>query len=372
VAGDLQQRIDEQIDEKRVGGGLSLPKGVVDVSDTLKIVNVRGFRFGGEAPLATQLRWVGPADQPMFLLDRCLDVLLEDFSIIVGGGKELLAAAWIQNSPVPEGSEAAPGPPTSHVWWRNVRVIGQGRLTRGFHVRLVEIERDEKNDHHTFEGLSVTGYKHAAFVLEGRNAKNLGLDRCHCIAHVAGDEVTKENRIGKYAIDTSTHPNHGGAFFWNNGAVIAHAEADFRIGDRNDTIKIDGVYSEKSNRMLEMPDYGTGAGGSCPVVLENYRFAGQFAADDGEVIRCEAAGPLSMIGCDMGPGPTADPRGQGQLRTRYAPRPAPGAFVFVGNAIANDGDGHVFTASPPTTPYETANLGYRGGKWQPLGTGLWG
>jgi hypothetical protein len=79
-----------------------------------------------------------------------------------------------------------------------------------------------------------------------------------------------------------------------------------------------------------------------------------------------------VVGCDMGPGPTADPRGQGQLRTRYAPRPAPGAFVFVGNAIANDGDGHVFTASPPTTPYETANLGYRGGKWQPLGTGLWG
>jgi hypothetical protein len=367
VAGDLQQRIDEQIDENRVGGGLSLPKGVVDVSETLKIVNVRGFRFGGEAPLATQLRWLGPADQPMFLLDRCLDVLLEDFSIIVGGGKELLAAAWIQNSPVPEGSEAASGPPTSHAWWRNVRVIGQGRLTRGFHVRLVGIEKDEKNDHHTFEGLTVTGYKHAAFVLEGRNAKNLGLDRCHCIGHVAGDKVTKENRIGKYAIDTSTYPNHGGAFFWSKGSVIAHAEADFRIGDRNDTIKIDGVYSEKGARMLQMPDYGTGAGAPCPVLLENYRFAAEFAADDGEVVQCEAAGPLSMVACKIG----STIEGQ-QLRIRYAPRPAPGAFVFIGNAIANDGDGHVFTASPPTMPYETANLGYRDGKWQPLGTGLSG
>jgi hypothetical protein len=117
--------------------------------------------------------------------------------------------------------------------------------------------------------------------------------------------------------------------------------------------------------MLEMPDYRPGGGAACPLVLENYRFAAELAAEDGEVIQCRAAGPLSMIGCKMGstiPGM--------QLRIGYDPRPAPGAFVFIGNAIANDGDGHVFTASPPTVPYETANLGYRGGKWGPLGTGL--
>jgi hypothetical protein len=172
--------------------------------------------------------------------------------------------------------------------------------------------------------------------LEGRNAKNIGFDRCHCTAYVKDverphevEKIRKQDRIGKYAIDTARQAdtgfewNHGGAFFWNNGAVIAHAEADFRIGDRNDTIKINGVYSEKSNRMLQVPRYGTGAGGSCPVVLENYRFAGQYAADDGEVIQCEAAGPLSMIGCDMEPGPNDN-----QLRIRYAPRPAPDPTPF--------------------------------------------
>jgi hypothetical protein len=373
MADDLQQRINEQIGDDRVGGGLSLPKGEIVVGDTLEIVRVRGFKFGGQGPLVTQLRWAGPDDRPMFRLDRCLDVLMEDFSIIVSGRKELLAGAWIQNTPVTEWEV-----PTSHVWWRNVHVIGQGRLTRGFHVMLVDPKKDEKNDNHTFEGLTVTGYKHAAFSLEGRNAKNIGFDPCHCVAHVQGverpheaEKIRKEDRIGKYAIDTARQAetgfewNHGGAFFWNNGAVIAHAEADFRIGDRNDTIKINGVYSEKSNRMLEMPDYRPGGGAACPLVLENYRFAAELAAEDGEVIQCRAAGPLSMIGCKMGstiPGM--------QLRIGYDPRPAPGAFVFIGNAIANDGDGHVFTASPPTVPYETANLGYRGGKWGPLGTGL--
>jgi hypothetical protein len=365
VPNGLQALIDAQIDNHRIGGGVSLPKGVVDVSETIRIVNVHGFKFGGQAPRATELRWLGPPDVPLFLLDRCHDILLEDFSIIVGDGKELLAAAWMQNTP------QAPGPPTSHVWWRNVLVIGKGRLTRGLHVKLVDVENnnesaeqiDEKNDHHTFEGVTVTGYRHAAFVLEGRNAKNLGFDRCHCVG------PTTDGDRGGYAIDTSTKPNHGGSFFWNKGSVIGHAEADFRIGDRNDTIKIDGVYSEKSACMLQMPDYGTGAGAACPVLLENYQFAAypEYAAPDGEVIQCEAAGPLSMIACKMG----ANIKGQ-QFRIRYAPRPAPGAFVFIGNAIANDGDGHVFTASPPTMPYETANLGYRNGKWQPLGLGLWG
>jgi hypothetical protein len=68
----------------------------------------------------------------MFLLDRCQDIVLENLSIIVGGGKDLLAAAWIQNTPVKNGQAATPPPNTSRVWWRNVRVIGQGRLERGF------------------------------------------------------------------------------------------------------------------------------------------------------------------------------------------------------------------------------------------------
>jgi hypothetical protein len=368
VASALQDLIDGQISD-RVGGGLSLPKGVVDIDDTLKIVSVLGFTFGGQAPLATQLRWVGPNDRPMFLLDRCQDILLEDFSISVGDEKELLAAAWIQNSPVPDGSAAAPGPPTSHVWWRNVHVIGHRQLERGFHVRLVDVEHDEKNDHHTFEGVTVTGYRHAAFALEGRNAKNLGFDRCHCIGPVKG-----KTERGKYAIDTArqletgTGWNHGGSFFWSRGSVIGHAEADFRIGDRNDTIKIDGVYSEKSARMLQMPDYGQppdpvpGAGAACPVLLENYRFASEFAADDGEVIQCGAAGPLSIIACKIG-----SKIDRQQLRIRYTPRPAPGAFVFIGNAITNDGKGDVFPAMPPTMDYGPVNLGYRDGRWQPLG-----
>ena len=53
-------------------------------------------------------------------------------------------------------------------------------------------------------------------------------------------------------------------------------------------------------------------------------------------------------------------------------RPRMRRSTFIGNASANDGDGHVFTASPPTLSYESSNRGYRNGKWPPRGTELWG
>jgi hypothetical protein len=361
VASELQDLIEGQISEGGVGGGLSLPKAVVDVYDTLRIASVRGFTFSGQAPLATELRWLGPDDRPMFDIDRCQDVLLENFSIVVGPRTKLLAAGWIQNGVGGTGPKADPGLESSHVAWRNIRIRGQGNLVDGIHVKLFDVEKDFKNDHHSFDSVTLTGYMKAAFVLEGRNAKNLGFDRCHCMGFF------DEQQLGDYAIDTARTFNQGGAFFWSKGSVVGHCEADFRIGDRNDTIKIDGVYSEKSARMLVMPKYESGSGAACPLLLENYRFAANtpgLLPIDREIIQCEAAGPLSVIACKMGstiPG--------GQLRIRYDPHPAPGAFNFLGNAIMDDGDGPVFTASPPTTPYEEGNLAYRDGAWRPLGPG---
>lgn len=362
IGSELQDHIDEQISDGGIGGSLTLPKGVLEIEDTIRIASVRGFRLSGQAPLATELRWVGPDDRPMFDIDRCQHVLLEDFSISVGANTNLLAAAWIQNGIGATGPKAAPSLESSHVSWSNILVRGQGRLERGFHVKLFDVAKDIKNDHHSFDALTVTGYTEAAFTLEGRNAKNLGFDRCHCIGGV------KDERIGKYAIDTATEPNHGGAFFWNKGSVIANREADFRIGDRNDTIEIAGVYSEKSARMLVMLDYGTGAGAACPVLLQNYRFA---ASDptllpvDREVVQCQSVGPLSMIACKMGGNLPGE-----QLRIRYEPHPPPGAFNFIGNGITADGEGPVFTALPPIKPYEDANLAFRDKAWRALGSGL--
>ncbi len=223
--------------------------------------------------------------------------------------------------------------------------------------------KDIKNDHHSFDHVTVTGYTGTAFTLEGRNAKNLGFDRCNCLGMI------RRTRVGQYAIDTSTYADHGAAFVWNKGSAIGHEQADFKIGDRNDTIKIDGVSSEKSARMLQMLDHsGTDASAACPVLLENHRFGAGVArlvAGDREVIQCQAVGPLSVVACKIGSGIK-----RLQLRIRYEPHPPPGAFNFIGNAIANDGDGRVFTASPPTMPYEYGNLGYRDGKWQALGPGL--
>ena len=62
MADDLQSIINAQIKDG-VGGGVSLPKGEFVVNDTLEVVRVRGFKFGGQGSLVTQLRWTGPDDR---------------------------------------------------------------------------------------------------------------------------------------------------------------------------------------------------------------------------------------------------------------------------------------------------------------------
>jgi hypothetical protein len=201
----------------------------------------------------------------------------------------------------------------------------------------------------------VTGYTGTAFTLEGKNAKNLGLHRCHRLG------MFDRHRTGKYAIDTSTYPGRGAAFFWSDGLAIGHEEADFKIGECNDTIKIDGVVSEKSARMLQMLDRDADGTVAYPLLLKNYRFGTGDTenppAADGEVIQCDAMGPLTIIACKIGLG-----IGRQQLRIRYAP--ASGGFNFIGNAIGNDGDRQVFTAAPPA--HAEGNLGFRQGIWRPL------
>jgi len=140
VASELQDLIEGQISKRGIGSGVSLPKGVFEIDDTLTIASVRGLRFGGQSPWATELRWVGPADRPMFDIDRSEDILLEHFSITVGAGKKLLAAAWIENGKGRTGPKAAPGAQSTHVSWNNVRVVGDGNLIGGFHVKLFDVE----------------------------------------------------------------------------------------------------------------------------------------------------------------------------------------------------------------------------------------
>jgi hypothetical protein len=358
VSLSLHELIDREIRVGGIGGQVLLPS-VLEVRETVRVAGVRGLRISGLAPLASELVWNGPADIPMFDIDCCQDIFLEHFSISIAPGTTLLAAAWMQNGRGGSGEKAMRGLESSRVSWNNVVVRGQGNLDGGFHVKLFDARKDIKNDHHSFHAVVVSGYHQAAFTLEGRNAKNLSFDRCQCVGMAA------KRRVGQYAVDTGTVPGQGAAFHWSRGVVGGNAMADFRIGDRNHTIGIEGVYSEKSGRLLVMPPFSPGGDAACPVLLENYRFAAatpELVAEDREVVQCEAAGPLTMIACKLG----SAAHGQ-QLHIRYAPPTAPGAFTFIGNAIANDGNGHVFTASPPTMAYQHTNLGYRHGGWRPLG-----
>jgi hypothetical protein len=130
MAGEVQDLIDAQIGADGVGGRVLLPRKVFQVRETIRIAGVRGLKITGQAPAATDLRWFGPSDVPMFDIDRCQDIVVEDLSITVGADAMLIAAAWIQQGDGPLGPKGNPKLESSHVAWQNIVVRGQGNLER--------------------------------------------------------------------------------------------------------------------------------------------------------------------------------------------------------------------------------------------------
>jgi hypothetical protein len=321
-----------------------LPAGKCVVSTTLVLRGVGGMTLQGQGAVATELVWRSKEASPMFLLDHTFRAKLSDFSITPADPFLLKTAIRIENG---AGCSADPNPETCVNWASSQAVIedvairGRTRLETGVHVRLFDVNADEKNDHHRFNRVLVNGYTRSGFVLEGRNAKALSFTECLCLGAI------DEKPFGRSCIDTEVIPRHGASFSWRGGAAVGHTDVDFSIGDRNDALLISAVYSEKSSRFLRVRDSSHVSGMPFPVTVESVRFANNFAAVDGEVVQFFSTGPLTITGGRWG----SEGAPKRVPRFRFDPPGVKGktaaAFVFTGNYVTGP-SAAIFPAKPPT------------------------
>jgi hypothetical protein len=338
----------------------------------------------------------------MFTINRSQGCYLEKFSITARLSNPLLEGVRIEQGILDDANPKHwPGLTSSLNTVRDVAFRGQARLGTCVRVRLYDHGNDEKNDHHRFERLQCSGYTYAAFVLEGRNAKAITLDQVQTTSTVRPQEDTGETRRGYWGVLTianaspmqinadGTVPlredgtmlaigdprvdsgdvvyNKGASFFVQGGQFAGNRGANFAIGDRNDALVISGAYSEKSARMLWVPDYPAGVEGGVgafPVVVIGGRFSsiGDNVPADREAIQFDAdTGLLTLIGFRLGHRVAGE-----QFRIRCK-----AVLVMYGCEVSNDGDGNVFTGQVPrNADYTTATFGYRAGKDTDLGLGV--
>jgi len=368
----LQAKIDAAIRVGGFGGEVKLPDGDIYINDTITIQGVRWLLLlaGG----ATNLIWnrIGTPDRPMFKIIDSADCVFEGFTVTCS--EPLLEVVRIQSGPTPVGSYVMEGLQTSHLTFRNWTIRGQDQLGVGFRTYVRDGEPSIRCDHMRFEDCRVAGYKYSAYHFEGRNSKDLVIsdsftqgispvfESLYCVDNsMRGPEASGYN--GMIAPSGSESYNNGGSYSFT-GQCSGNA-VNFRLMDRANVIEIGKCYSEKSTRHVDAPDYGTGSSAPLPLTLINNHFAvhsTQFA-EDGEVVRYYATGPLTIIGGEWGRGKEGE-----QIRFR---KEGAGTFILKGASISNDGDGNVFPYHAPTNPeYQTVNDGFRDGEWGLLGVGV--
>ena len=375
---DLEEALADIIGAGGVGGVLNLGSSDIDLEDTLTIQGVRWLRwFGG------RLNWTrtGTPDRVMLKLIDCSDC--EFHSVVATAEEPLLEAVRTQAGPTAAGEFIWAGLQMSHCWFVNWTIRGQDQLGVGFRTYLQSLTNDVRNDHHRYVNCRVAGYRHAAYHLEGRNAKDLIVwvpftQGINPIDLIGAPEV-----YSRYGIDTVCRApeasgyggmiapsgseifNRGAAFKVGGigGQLSSNELACIRIGDRAATITVEDVYCEKSARFLQVPAYGTGASGALSVVLKNNHFTiGSRFAADGEVIQNYGA-TLTIQGGNLGRG--ADDE---QVRIRQeTERP----LIMSGVMLSNGGDGNAFPyAAPKNSDYEVTNHAFRDGDWGDLGVGV--
>jgi hypothetical protein len=398
---DLQAQIDAEITDGGIGGIVDVPRGEIEVTETINVQQVRGLVIRGQGAVATELVWAGPPDVPMFWFNRTQGCFIERVSIRPGSRNPLLEGVRIEQGALDDSNpKHAQGLDSSLMTVRDVIFRGQARLGTAIRVYLnkdganqkndhdVEPDKevgDKKNDHHRFERLQISGCTYAGLVLEGRNAKALHLDQVVMMGTVKGVEVCQygvltvanKSPISMRA-DGTPGPigdpdvnggkpvfNKGASFTAIGGQMAGNREANVYIGARNDELVLQGIYSEKSARWLVVPDYkAEGSVGAFPVKMVGCRYTvNPNTPEDGIIVVFCADGPLEIDTCSFGQRQEGE-----QLRICYNPKVPPGTFSMRNSAISNDGDGNVFVCEAPSNQdYQVVNRGYRHNRLGQLG-----
>jgi hypothetical protein len=373
----LQRAIQNAIRTGGEGGSLHIEPDEYLLEDQIYIDGVRNFTVNFEGSL---LRAGGamPDDLELFLLNNCMAVELR-------GGRmqadvDLLGFIAMQQGPQGTGSKVVAGLDSSKNRIVGMELSGKDRTAFGCRVKLYDYDLsaaigDVKNDHHRFRDISASGFTYAAFVGEGRNAKDLMFEGCF-VQGISGDPSTTELGLTTVtrgveaflASDDSLKQYSKGAHLTWIGGQMVNNKCDFESGDHGSgCMVIIGVYSEKSGMALRVPRYGSGQIAPGAITLIGYKWSsGQINADH-VVVEDESGGALNSIGCQWGTAQLGR-----YLQFRKDPTPAlAGPFVFQGNFVENDGDGQVFPVQKPDgTEYQNSNYAYRSAVQSRLGTGV--
>lgn len=297
-----------------IGTTVELPAGNFEVDQTLVIEHIAGLTLRGQGPFATQLQWNGPDNGVLLELINANRCKIERLSLMPAPGKSLGTAVNLWQKDDPRFDKWT----SSQCVFEFVSIRGQGRTANGIHIQFDGADR--KNDHHRFRDVTVAGFTETAFRMDGQNAKAALFDGC--VIRGVRTAGTVGVMTGRPPTRGKEHP--GGSFHWFGGSITGCTEC-FRLLGRNDTIIINGIYSEKCERFLvvDLPKPQL----RFPVTLSGVKFNTNFVAADGEVVQFNAGGPLTIQSSDWGVWDRKKP-----CRFRIS-REARDAAIFDGNWV---------------------------------------
>lgn len=264
------------------GGTLLLRDGIWALDDTVEFRDMWGVRLIGDSR-AVEVKWRGPADQPVFRFEHCRDFEVAQLRMLA----EMPWYAAIQTRRDNTPPSVVP-PRYGHVHDLYID-CNNGKGQNGIVIGGIGAS-NANNDFHTFERVQINAYTHAAFFGSGMQAYGLRMEHCE----VWG------NGIGQYAFACHGYgTGESPSIIWRGGSIFQNTVADFVLGRSYQTMIIEGVNVEGSKRFLDLP----GNGGLRTIHLRDVRWSGGGLHADNRAIVAANNFKLLMEGCSFGDGP---------------------------------------------------------------------
>jgi hypothetical protein len=300
---ELQEIIDSSITGSgadRVGDRIDLGKWTIDLHETLHVArSVNGVHLNGRGR-ATKIRWLGPADCPVFSFTDGNGCQLSNLSVELVNPASILVQMCDSNT----------GPVrSSNNILRSIHVPDASDLLGTFW--RIGGGQDVKNDFMRGYDLDVAGCR-VGLLVEGRNSLNNELYGC----------LFKGRTAGKIGIRTIG----GGSLRMFGGSLNQFAESAFDLDTRNGVALVaSGVHMEKCHRLITAPAPTPPGVTTHVAILDGLRW-GSDASEipaDGEIVDY-SGGTLLVRGCWFW---TGTPN-KTEYRFRYGTTQTLGDFIF--------------------------------------------
>lgn len=276
----LQGLLDASVQgANRKGGTVVAQRGEFVVTDTIRLKTIDGLRMLGEGKAATVIRWRGPADKPVFLLDDCQHCEFHDFGILFDNPA---SCAFELVNGVNDPATTQVYIPTQNKFF-SIRIgDNSGKVQYCVNAWNRIGQDDNNNDLHEFYRCEFTGYNEAAIRISGGQIHGLYFD--HCTLHGRG--------VAPYGVKC----DYGAFFTWRGGTGGHHSEFDFQLSNFLNKVLIEDWNSEGSHGLVE----GLSSKWEAPpLVIRNCRFDGHSTKN--YVIAGRNLGNLLVESCTFQP-----------------------------------------------------------------------